>query len=80
MATQKKKVTKKEGNVPKQKALPRTHKMLIPLNDAEMRMFDRYIRENKITNKSKFVRETLMLAVLKQLEADSPTLFDGLEE
>lgn len=80
MATAKKKVSKKEEKAPKQKSLPRTHQLLIPLNDAEMRMFDRYIRENKITNKSKFVRETLMLAVLKQLEADSPTLFDCLEE
>lgn len=80
MATAKKKVTKKADKAPKQKALPRTHRMLIPLNDAEMRMFDRYVRENKITNKSKFVRETLMLAVLKRLEADSPTLFDNIDE
>lgn len=76
----KKKVMKKTDKAPKQKALPRTHRMFIPLNDAEMRMFDRYVRENKITNKSKFVRETLMLVVLKRLEADSPTLFDNMED
>lgn len=80
MAEPKKKTTKKAPAKPKQKALPRTHQLLIPLNDAEMRMFMRYIKEHKITNKSKFVRETLMLAVLKQLEADSPTLFDNIED
>lgn len=79
MAEPKKKTTKKAPAKPKQKALPRTHQLLIPLNDAEKRLFDRYIRENKITNKSKFVREAIMLSVLKRLEADSPTLFDNVE-
>lgn len=73
------KKTKNSSVVPKQKPLPRKNHLFIALNDAEMREFNRFIKANKITNKSKFVRETIMLSVLKQLEADSPTLFDNLE-
>lgn len=73
------KKTKNSPSVPKQKPLPRKNHFAIALNDAEMKCFERYIKKNKIMNKSKFVRETIMLAVLKQLEADSPTLFDNIE-
>lgn len=75
-----KKTTKKNPPIAsKQKTLPRNHRLYIALNDAEMREFNRFIKTNKISNKSKFVRETIMLSVLKQLEADSPTLFDNIE-
>lgn len=54
----------------------RTHRVGIMLNDSELRALDRYCEKYGVRNRSRFVRETLMRAVLKQFEKDSPTLFD----
>lgn len=80
MANTKKKRDKKTTKVPDRKRLVRNQRISIALNDAEMRTLNRFFEKHKITNKAKFCRETLMLAVLKQLEADTPTLFDNISE
>ncbi|MBP6355984.1 MAG: hypothetical protein KA303_01700 [Paludibacter sp.] len=54
----------------------RTHRQIFTLNDEENKALTRYINKYKISNKSKFIRETLMLAVIRKLEEDHPTLFD----
>jgi metal-responsive CopG/Arc/MetJ family transcriptional regulator len=54
----------------------RTHRVGIMLNDSELRALERYCDRYNVRNRSRFVRETLMRAVLKQFEKDSPTLFD----
>ncbi|MFV0470938.1 MAG: hypothetical protein ACK5L7_02725 [Paludibacteraceae bacterium] len=54
----------------------RTHRHLFMLNEKENNALSRYINKYNIKNKSKFIRETLMIAVIKRLEEDSPTLFD----
>ncbi len=54
----------------------RTHRHLFALNDKENAALDRYICKYKIKNKSKFIRETLMMAIIRRMEEDSPTLFD----
>ena len=54
----------------------RTHRQVITLNDEENKALNRYIAKYKVENKAKFIRETLMLAILKQFEEDHPTLFD----
>ena len=54
----------------------RVHKHLFSLNDAENRALMKYMKKYRISNKSRFIRETLMYAILKKLEEDSPTLFD----
>jgi len=54
----------------------RTHKHLFTLNDAENRVFNRFLQKYKVTNKSRFIRETLITSILRKLEKDSPTLFD----
>ena len=54
----------------------RTPPQIITLNDEENKALTRYINKYKISNKSKFIRETLMLAVIRKLEEDHPTLFD----
>lgn len=79
MANPKKKNNKVEKRVPDRKKLVRNQRISIALNDAEMRTLNRFFAQHKISNKAKFCRETLMLAVLKQLEADTPTLFDHIE-
>ena len=39
-------------------------------------MLDRYCERYGVQNRSRFVRETLMRAILKQMDRDNPTLFD----
>ncbi|MEA4984383.1 MAG: hypothetical protein VB105_02880 [Paludibacter sp.] len=46
------------------------------LNDAENKALNRYINQYNVSNKSKFIRETLMQAILRRFEEDAPTLFD----
>ena len=45
------------------------------LNELENKALTRFLNQ-KVTNKFKLVRETLIQAVLRQFEEDSPTLFD----
>lgn len=59
----------------KRKSL-RTHRQMFMLNDEEERALNRYITKYKVRNKSKFIRETLMFAIIRQFENDHPTLFD----
>jgi len=54
----------------------RTNRQIFTLNDEENKALNRYIAKYKIQNKSKFIRETLMLAIIRKLEEDHPTLFD----
>jgi hypothetical protein len=54
----------------------RTHREIFTLNDEENKAFNRYISKYKVQNKSKFIRETLMLAIIRKMEEDHPTLFD----
>ena len=54
----------------------RTNRQIFTLNDEENKALNRYISRYKIKNKSKFIRETLMLAIIRKMEEDHPTLFD----
>lgn len=54
----------------------RTHRQIFTLNDEENKALDRYIDKYKIQNKSKFIRETLMISIIRRFEEDYPTLFD----
>lgn len=62
-------------NVTKPSSL-RVHKHLFVLNDLENKALERYLRKYKVQNKSKFIRETLMMAILRRFDEDAPTLFD----
>lgn len=54
----------------------RTHRQVFALNDEENKVLNRYIAKYKVQNKAKFIRETLMLAIIRKLEEDHPRLFD----
>lgn len=54
----------------------RVHKHLFTLNDAEEKVLNRFLEKYKISNKSRYIRETLMKDILRKFEQDSPTLFD----
>lgn len=54
----------------------RENRVSIMLNDSEKRTLDRFCAKYGVTNRSRLIRETLMKAILKQLDRDQPTLFD----
>jgi hypothetical protein len=54
----------------------RTNRMSCLLSDGEQQLVERYLKKYKIGNKSRWMRETLLLFILKKMEEDYPTLFD----
>ncbi len=59
--------------------MKRVHKQSFMLNAREMRAVNRYCEKYRVSNKSKFMRETIVTAILKKFDEDHPTLF-GLDE
>ena len=49
------------------------------LSSEECDLISSYVRKYKISNKSRWLRETVITHVLKSLEQDYPTLFDENE-
>ena len=58
------------------KKQPREHRISIMLNESELRTLDRFCERYEIANRSRLIRETLMMALLKKMDKDQPTLFD----
>jgi metal-responsive CopG/Arc/MetJ family transcriptional regulator len=56
--------------------MPREYRVSILLNSKEQRALERFCDQYGVTNRSRLIRETLMRAILRQLENDQPTLFD----
>lgn len=55
---------------------PREYRISILLNEKEQKMLDKFCEKYGVSNRSRLIRETLMRAILKQLDNDQPTLFD----
>ena len=53
----------------------RERRMSILLRDDEQLIVDRYLEKYKITNKSRWLRETILMFIHKNMEEDYPTLF-----
>lgn len=67
---------KKQAKIPKQhKKSPRSNRISFMLNDEEYKTIENYLTKYKITNHSRWYRETLLSHILKVLEQDYPTLF-----
>lgn len=73
-----KKNKKVETKEPQMKMV-RRNRVVISLNDKEMAVLNRFYGKYKITNKTKWLRETIILTVLKKFESDAPTLFSEEE-
>lgn len=50
-------------------------RMTCLISEEEQRIIDRYLEKYKITNKSRWLRETVLMFVYKKMEEDYPTLF-----
>lgn len=56
---------------------PVRHKRIVALvSDEEDRLIENYLKKYKITNKSNWMRETLLAFIYKNLDEDYPTLFN----
>ena len=53
----------------------RERRMSILLSEDEQSIVDRYLEKYKITNKSRWLRETILMFIHKNMEEDYPTLF-----
>lgn len=68
---------KKKPSKPTQNRVSlRKHRHIFTLNDLENKALNRYLSMYSVKNKSKFIRETLMVEIIRRLEKDQPTLFD----
>lgn len=59
--------------------MARSNRLTILLSDREQRLIDEYLKKYKIQNRSKWIRETLILFILQKMEQDYPTLFSENE-
>lgn len=53
----------------------RQQRIVCLMSDDEMKIVDRYLERYKITNKSRWFRETILRFIHKNMEDDYPTLF-----
>ena len=58
---------------------PRKQRMVCLMSDEEIRIVERYLEKYKITNKARWLRETVLAHIHQQLDDDYPTLFNEHE-
>jgi hypothetical protein len=63
----------------KEDYLRRTNRLSLMLNNKEMRALDIYCARFRVNNKSEFLRETIMKAIIKRFEDEHPTLWEERE-
>jgi hypothetical protein len=61
------------------KPKPRIKKAEFMLNEDEYQLIDFYLRKYKITNRSRWFRETVLNHIFKNMDQDYPTLFSENE-
>ena len=54
----------------------RSQRMTCFLSNTEYDIIDAYLKKNKISNKSRWLRETILSFIHKDLNDNYPTLFD----
>jgi hypothetical protein len=69
-------VKHKKNKKKKEEHLKRIHQKSILFNQKELNAINRYCKKYKIKNKSKFMRETIIYAILKKFDEDYPSLFE----
>jgi hypothetical protein len=63
----------------KEDRLRRNNRLSLMLNNREMRALGIYCNRYRIRNKSGFLRETIMKAILKRFEEEHPSLWEENE-
>ena len=57
----------------------RNKKVVFTLSDEEYNLIQFYLKKYKITNRSRWYRETIINHMLKNMDQDYPTLFEENE-
>lgn len=70
MGTNDRKRVKTPATLPK-----RQQRITFAMSDEEMNIVERYLDKYKIENKSRWMRETVLQFVYKNMQEDYPTLF-----
>jgi hypothetical protein len=60
--------------------LARNNRQSFMLNHREMNALNAFCKKYKISNRSKFMREAVMTAILKKFDEDYPSLFEQEEQ
>ena len=63
----------------KEKQLKRNNRLSLMLNNREARALGIYCNRYRVRNKSEFLREAIMKAILKRFDDEHPTLWEGPE-
>jgi hypothetical protein len=63
----------------KEEELKRTNRLSLMLNKRELRALGVYCDRYRIRNKSEFLRETVMKAIIKRFESEHPSLWENHE-
>lgn len=63
----------------KEDRLRRTNRLSLMLNNREIRALGIYCNRYRVKNKSEFLREIIMKAILKRFEEEHPTLWEESE-
>lgn len=63
-----------KSNEPKRK-----HRMVCLVSEEELRIVDAYLKRYKISNKARWMRETLLAHIHQTMNTDYPTLFNEHE-
>ena len=63
----------------KEDQLKRTNRLSVMLNNREAKALGIYCNRYRVKNKSEFMRETIMKAILKRFEDEHPTLWEESE-
>jgi hypothetical protein len=63
----------------KEEGLKRTNRLSLMLNNREARALGVYCSRYRVRNKSEFLRETIMRAIIKRFEDEHPTLWEEPE-
>jgi hypothetical protein len=65
--------------VTKEAKLRRNNRLSLMLNNRELKALGVYCNRYRVKNRSEFVRETVMKAILKRFEEEHPTLWEEAE-
>jgi hypothetical protein len=63
----------------KEDQLKRTNRLSMMLNNREMKALGVYCNRYRIRNKSEFMRETIMRAIIQRFDDEHPTLWEESE-
>ena len=60
----------------KDERLKRDNRLTVMLNNKELRALNLYCQRFRVKNRSSFMREAIMTAILKRFDSESPSLFE----